>query len=63
LQSISLPFIVAASQIGMELGLLSRATGAALITAELLSVILFPITALSLLRRRELSSAPVQKRA
>ena len=49
LQSVLLPFIVAASQIGMELGLLSRATGAALITAGLLSVILFPIIALTLL--------------
>ena len=63
LQSISLPFIVAASQIGMELGLLTRATGAALITAGLLSVILFPITALTLLRRREVKSAPVQEQA
>jgi Kef-type K+ transport system membrane component KefB len=63
LQSISLPFIVAASQIGMELGLLTRATGAALITTGLLSVILFPITALTLLRRREVKSAPVQEQA
>ncbi len=63
LQAISLPFIVAASQIGMELGLLTKATGAALITAGLLSVILFPITALTLLRRGQLSSAPVQEQA
>jgi len=63
LQSISLPFIVAASQIGMELGLLTRATGVALITTGLLSVILFPITALTLLRRREVKSAPVQEQA
>lgn len=52
LQAISLPFIVAASQIGMELGLLTRATSAALITAGLFSVILFPITALTFLRRK-----------
>ncbi len=52
LQAVSLPFIVAASQIGMELSLLSRATGAALITAGLLSVVLFPIIALTLLRRQ-----------
>jgi Kef-type K+ transport system membrane component KefB len=63
LQAISLPFIVAASQIGMELGLLTKATGAALITAGLLSVILFPITALMLLRRRQFRSAPVQEQA
>jgi Kef-type K+ transport system membrane component KefB len=63
LQAISLPFIVAASQIGMELGLLTKATGAALITTGLLSVILFPITALMLLRRRQFRSAPVQEQA
>jgi Kef-type K+ transport system membrane component KefB len=61
LQSVSLPFIVAASQIGMELGLLNRATGAALITAGLLSVILFPILALTLLRRREIRSAAIKE--
>jgi len=59
LQSVSLPFIVAASQIGVELGLLSRATGAALITAGLLSVVLFPILALTLLRRGEVKSSPI----
>jgi Kef-type K+ transport system membrane component KefB len=58
LQSVSLPFIVAASQIGMELGLLSKATGAALITAGLLSVVLFPILALTLLRRGDVKSSP-----
>ena len=57
LQSVSLPFIVAASQIGMELGLLSRTTGAALITAGLLSVVLFPILALTLLRRGDVKSS------
>jgi Kef-type K+ transport system membrane component KefB len=59
LQSVSLPFIVAASQIGMEMGLLSRATGAALITAGLLSVVLLPIMALTLLRRGEVKSSPI----
>ncbi len=34
----------------MELGLLSRANGAALIAAGLLSVILFPLGALTVLR-------------
>ena len=62
LQSVSLPFIVAASQIGVELGLLSRATGAALITAGLLSVVLFPIMALTLLRRGEVKSSPYLSR-
>jgi Kef-type K+ transport system membrane component KefB len=59
LQAVSLPFLVAASQIGMELGLLSRATAAALITAGLLSVVLFPILALTLLRRGDVKSSPI----
>ncbi len=63
LLSVSLPFIVAASQNGLELGLLSRATGAALITAGLLSVVLFPIMALTLLRRGEVKSSPIQEQA
>ena len=57
LQATSLSFIVAASQIGLELGLITKATGAALIAAGLLSVLLFPIMALTLLRRSEISSA------
>jgi Kef-type K+ transport system membrane component KefB len=59
LQSVSLPFIVAASQIGVQLALLSRATGGALITAGLLSVVLFPIMALTLLRRGDVKSSPI----
>lgn len=51
LQATSLSFIVAASQIGLELGLISKASGAALIAAGLLSVLIFPILALTLLRR------------
>lgn len=50
LQATSLPFIVTATQIGMALGLLSTVTGAALICAGLLSVIIFPPIALALLR-------------
>lgn len=57
LQATSLPFIVAASMIGMELGLLDQATGAALIAAGLLSVLLFPLLALTLLRRPEPAGA------
>jgi Kef-type K+ transport system membrane component KefB len=49
LQATSLPFIVAAAQIGMELGKLSRTNGAALVAAGLLSVLLFPLAALALL--------------
>ena len=51
LQATSLPFIVAASMIGMELGELDEATGAALISAGLLSVLIFPALSLSILQR------------
>ena len=50
LQATSLPFLVAAAQIGMQLGLLTNGTGAALIAAGLLSVLIFPLAALSILR-------------
>jgi Kef-type K+ transport system membrane component KefB len=50
LQANTLPFIVAATQIGMELGKLDQASGAALVTAELLSVLLFPLVSLAVLR-------------
>jgi predicted Kef-type K+ transport protein len=50
LQATSLSFIVTATQIGMELSLLSRANGAALIAAGVLSVVLFPLLALTVLR-------------
>src|SRR3954447_1790863 len=51
LQSTSLPFIVAATAIGRDLGLLNGAQSSALIAAGLLSVVFFPITALSLLSK------------
>jgi Kef-type K+ transport system membrane component KefB len=68
LQATSLPFIVAASMIGIELELLDDATGAALIAAGLLSVLVLPLVALTLLRREEpapaanplSSAAPIQ---
>jgi Kef-type K+ transport system membrane component KefB len=50
LQATSLPFIVAATSIGMELELIDAAESAALIGAGLLSVILFPVAGLVLLR-------------
>ncbi len=50
LQATSLPFIVAATAIGMELGLIDAAESAALIGAGLLSVLIFPVVGLSLLR-------------
>jgi len=51
LQATSLPFIVAATQIGTELGVLTPANGAALVAAGLLSVMIFPLAAVTLLRR------------
>jgi Kef-type K+ transport system membrane component KefB len=51
LQATSLPFIVAATTIGMDLGALDSAEGSALIAAGLLSVLIFPLTGLTLLRR------------
>ncbi|MBA3690178.1 MAG: cation:proton antiporter [Actinobacteria bacterium] len=50
LQSTTLSFVVATAAIGTELGLLGRATGAALIAAGLLSVLLFPVIAAALLQ-------------
>jgi Kef-type K+ transport system membrane component KefB len=50
LQATSLPFIVAASAIGLELGLIDAAESAALIGAGLLSVLAFPVAGLALLR-------------
>jgi Kef-type K+ transport system membrane component KefB len=58
LQATSLSFIVAASQIGLELGLITKATSAALIAAGLLSVLIFPLLALTILRRAEVVSSP-----
>jgi Kef-type K+ transport system membrane component KefB len=51
LQATSLPFIVAATAIGVDLGLVDSAESAALIAAGLLSVLIFPISGLTLLRR------------
>ena len=50
LQATSLPFIVTATEIGLVLHLIQPVTGAALVAAGLLSVVLFPPIALSLLR-------------
>ncbi|HET7481146.1 MAG TPA: cation:proton antiporter, partial [Rubrobacteraceae bacterium] len=60
LQATSLPFIVATTGIGMELGILAPATGAALVVAGLLSVVLFPLGALTLLRAGKKPSADSQ---
>src|SRR6516225_8014464 len=53
LQATSLPFIVAATQIGVMLGKITPLTAAALVCAGLLSVLIFPLLALGLLRSGE----------
>ena len=53
LQATTLPFIVAATQIGVQLGVVTRASAAALVAAGLLSVIISPALGLTLLRREE----------
>jgi Kef-type K+ transport system membrane component KefB len=53
LQATSLSFLVVAGQIGVQLDLLRPAVHAALVAAGLLSVLLFPLTALTLLRAEE----------
>ena len=65
LQATSLPFIVAATAIGVGLGLMRPATAAALVGAGLLSVVGFPPLALALLRQMQSSgsTAPVLQSA
>jgi predicted Kef-type K+ transport protein len=53
LQATSLSFLVVAGQIGVQLDLLRPAVYAALVAAGLLSVLLFPLMALTLLRTAE----------
>jgi Kef-type K+ transport system membrane component KefB len=51
LQATSLPFIVAATTIGVDMGLMGSAEQSALIAAGLLSVLIFPLAGLTLLKR------------
>ena len=53
LQATSLSFLVVSGQIGVELNLIRPATYAALVAAGLLSVLFFPLSALTLLRGGE----------
>jgi hypothetical protein len=57
LQATSLPFIVAATQIGLQLGVITRASAAGLIAAGLLSVVISPALGLVLLRREQPTTA------
>jgi Kef-type K+ transport system membrane component KefB len=60
LQATSLSFIVVATQLGTELALLERSTSAAFVAAGLVSVLLFPLSAATLLGRSRdmVESAP-----
>ena len=49
-QATSLPFIVAATAIGLDLGLIGGGEAAALVAAGLLSLLLFPLAGLTILR-------------
>jgi Kef-type K+ transport system membrane component KefB len=59
LQATSLTFTVTATQIGLQLGVVTQATAAGLVAAGLLSVVISPALALMLLRR-ERSDTRVQ---
>jgi Kef-type K+ transport system membrane component KefB len=48
LQATSLPFVVTATQIGADLGVIGATTSAALVCAGLVSVLVFPVAATSL---------------
>ena len=63
MQSTSLPFIVASTAIGQELGLIDASGSAALIGAGLLSVLCFPLAGLVLLRRASVPVVPIRSRA
>jgi Kef-type K+ transport system membrane component KefB len=58
LQATSLPFIVTITQIGVALGKITPVTAAALVCAGLLSVLIFPLFALTNLRRMAPAPAP-----
>ena len=52
LQATSLPFLIAATAIGREMGVLDPAVGAGLVAAGLVSVLVFPAVVLALLPRQ-----------
>jgi Kef-type K+ transport system membrane component KefB len=57
LQATSLPFIVTATMIGVEIGALSAGVAAAFVGAGLLSALIFPVVALTLAGRNDLLPA------
>jgi Kef-type K+ transport system membrane component KefB len=54
----SLPFVVTATAIGQESGLITAATAAAMLVAGVLSALVFPVVALVLVRRDEMLGSP-----
>ncbi|MEJ8279470.1 cation:proton antiporter [Pseudonocardia spirodelae] len=58
LQATTLPFVVAAVEIGLRLRVLSPTTGAALVAAGMVSVLVFPAVASGLLRAAPPPAAP-----
>jgi Kef-type K+ transport system membrane component KefB len=58
LHATSLPFIVAATGIGVELGLIGAASAAGLVAAGLVSVLAFPLLAVTLLGERPSDTVP-----
>jgi len=63
MQGTSLPFIVAGTAIGQELGLISAGSSAALVAAGLLSVLIFPALSLALLRGGGMARQPASDAA
>jgi Kef-type K+ transport system membrane component KefB len=63
LQATSLPFIVAATTIGLQLHAIRPANAAALVAAGLFSVIIFPVISLRLLRSSAKGPGKVPERA
>jgi len=61
LHATSLPFIVAATGIGLELGLIGAATAAGLVAAGLVSVLVFPLAAVTLLQDHRSDTVPDMK--
>ena len=57
LQATSLPFIVAATQIGVVIGAVTAATAAAFVAAGLISALVFPAIASGLLRQESSDSS------
>jgi Kef-type K+ transport system membrane component KefB len=58
-QAMSLTFLVAGTQIGLQLGLISKVNAAALIAAGVLAALICPFFALTLLRFEKVETVPI----